>query len=112
RAEGDELRTPAKPVHCFTLSAVWAAPGAVLPQFRGRREELIFGAEGDHQVAVFEPLAAVGVDMQRPVAPPQREHPRCIRAEQSDVVEGLANRRCAWADDHLLDADARLRVMQ
>ena len=33
RAEGDELRTPAEPVHCFTVSAVWAAPGAVLPQF-------------------------------------------------------------------------------
>src|SRR2546428_568998 len=83
-----------------------------LPQFRRRREQLVLGAQRDHQVPVVKAYVPRRIDVHRAVAFAHGKHLGGVGRQEAGFLERLSLCFGPRDDDHLLDADPRLAVMQ
>src|SRR5437762_14193416 len=75
-----------------------------------RREQLVFGAERNHEVAVLELEARGWIDANPAVQLADSEHLRRVGRQKARLLERLAGGLRRGGHDHLLDTDAGLPV--
>src|SRR5258708_17853767 len=96
------------------VGGFWARPepAGPPPEHRPGREELLFRAQRDHEVAFLQEQVGGRVGVQRAITAAHREHLRRVRAHQTRACDRLAHRRHPRLHQHLLHPDLRLTVMK
>src|SRR5260370_19601148 len=91
------------------VGGFWARPepAGPLPEHRRGREELLFRAQRDHEVAFLQEQVWGPVCVQRAIPAAHREHLRPVRTHQTRACDRLAHRRHPRLHQHLFPRDLR-----